>query len=87
MNLVRGMGYEELLHYEVVDGVAHVVFQEGDGQLTLDRTWISDQITFDWPPQPAWQLSGDWCHIGGTDNPASVQPVRSRGDGTVRRGR
>ncbi|MDZ7727177.1 MAG: hypothetical protein U5Q44_02705 [Dehalococcoidia bacterium] len=51
----------------------HVPWEGAAALLSISVT--SDEITFDWPPQPAWQLSGDWCHIGGTRGPANVQPV------------
>jgi hypothetical protein len=63
----------ELLDYEVWDGVPYVAFRSPDG-LTIRRDFLRlDWISIEWPPRPAWQLSGNWFRAPATvSTPASL---------------
>ena len=83
---VRGIG--ELLAYEVWDGVPHAVVRERHGprdasRVIFDRMRV-DVISIEWPPTPAWQLTGAWYYIAATDAPASLGVARCTG--TLARG-
>jgi hypothetical protein len=67
---------EELIAYEVIDGVPYVVFSRS--KVTIDRLkrdWIAKRF----PPAPAWQLTGNWYGINRTRDPASVGVSRCTG--------
>ncbi len=71
----------ELLAYEVWDGVPHILFRGSPfagGRIVFDHL-IPGWISIDWPPTPAWQLSGFWYAVGPTDAPASLHVARCTG--------
>ena len=75
------IAHGELLAYEVWDGVPHVLFRGSpfaDGRMVFDHLRL-DWISIDWPPAPAWQLSGSWYAVGSTDAPASLHVARCTG--------
>lgn len=61
----------ELLAYEVLAGSPHVVFAHPGGRVVVDRL-RPDLIARNWPPRPAWQLTGNWHAISRTNDAVSV---------------
>ncbi len=72
------LAYEVCLAYEVWDGVPHVVFRWPDGSVVRFDHLRKDWISIEWPPLPAWQLSGDWATLRPFGNAASVGVVLHR---------
>ena len=80
-DVLRGVG--EVIAYEVWDGVPHAVVRERHGPLGRPRVIFdhmrADPISIEWPPTPAWQLTGAWYYMDATDAPASLGAARCTG--------
>lgn len=62
----------ELFAYEVLHGTPHVAFRfPNGGKLIVDHLRL-DWISIEFPPKPAWQLTGNWTGTANTSAPASV---------------
>jgi hypothetical protein len=57
--------------YEVWDGEAHILIRFAPDQPLHFDHLLLDWISIEWPPVPAWQLTGMWYSADPTTAPAS----------------
>ena len=68
-----------ILAYEVWDGEAHILIRFAPDQPFHFDHLLLDWISIEWPPVPAWQLTGMWYSADPTTAPASWHLARCTG--------
>lgn len=75
----------ETIAYEIQGGTPHILIREfSGGDASVPRRIIFDHLKLDWisiewPPKPAWQLSGGWTTFAPTQDPAAVRASLNTG--------